>query len=138
MKILFILLFSSFLLSNSAFGQIPADAKLTSIRKVNGIIEVAVKAKGEFYVGNNTFVLKTGNRSFSLYRQITEDGDGSGMLVFLVPEQDYKQLSETDKVYLTYGQISPDGASEDLIDVCHEAPTSCKYLGVLSKYLIIK
>lgn len=138
MKKFLLPLFCFLFYSISVFSQVPKDAKLTSIRQVNSTIEFAVKSSETFYAGNNTFVLKVGNASFSLYRQETEDGDASGRLVFLIPESDYVRFMDADKIYLTYGQLSEDGEEDDLIDVCRQVPARCIFLGMFAKSLLTK
>jgi len=125
MKKLFIALLLSLAFNTASFAQAVPKATAGEMTLKNQTVEFTVLSEEAFYVGGNVFVLHIGDKMFDYYRQ--EDIDGKGKLVFLIPENDFKNLAKNELVFLRYGAASLE--EESLESLCKSLPNLCKKLG---------
>src|SRR3954470_10016075 len=101
-------LFCIFCFSNSGFAQSPKS--ISSVKQKDKTIEFTVSSDKPFYTGDNIYVLSIGSVNFSLFKQTKSDG--KGFITFLIPQADFDKLIEGEGVFLTYGEQTRAGSSQ--------------------------
>ncbi len=116
-------------------GQEKQKARISSIsHKEKETVVITVSSKRDFYVGNNVYMLYIGNSRYELSEQVN-DGDGTGIIHFFLPVQDFEKAENGTPMYLSYGELEvPDGMTVEAL--CRENFCPCWSLGKLNKKML--
>lgn len=132
--IVLLIVMLSFISAQEVKGQEKQKARISSIsHKEKETVVITVSSKRDFYVGNNVYMLYIGNNRYELSEQINEDG--SGIINFFIPLQDFENTVNGTAMYLSYGELEvPDGMTVEAL--CRENFCPCWSLGKLNKKML--
>jgi hypothetical protein len=88
-----------------------------------------------FLVAGNVYVLNIANKKFAHYKQAVSNG--KGVISFIIATDEYKNLPEGSKIYLTYGDLGD--VQESYLETMQASENfPCWYLGTLSSEILVK
>jgi len=132
MKKIFFLSLIALFFSGGLYAQEKARTEITSVKQKGEIVRYMLTSSKPFIVGNNTYILHVGDRSFFQYEQ--SENKGAGSITFLISVNDFNQLEDGNSVYLTYGMVSANADMESL----SKRSTRCWAIGKFSKDILTK
>lgn len=112
--------------------------RIASAEKDSSFVSIQIEANAPFRFGDNTYYLHIGNQKFSKYKQRNTEA-GGGNITFFLTHREFEVLQENSIIWLSYGNLLPDAASEEEIKLASALKTSfIFYLGNFSKSILSK
>ncbi|MFN0274912.1 MAG: hypothetical protein ACKVPJ_04150 [Chitinophagales bacterium] len=125
-----------FLIQTSVPAQNPSNVRILSAVKDCNEVKITLGSDTPFRFGDNKYYLHIGQKAFSKNKQRNEN-DGSGSITFHIHEKDFDLLPEGSLLWLSYGNLLSDFATEEEIKAAaSELPAIITFLGNFSKNIL--
>ncbi len=118
---------------NNINAQGKATISITSVKQKGETVRYTITSSRPFIFGNNRYVLYIGSKNFYTYEQAKKNG--KGILSFLIPVKDFKELAQGAETYVTYGHVNVE--TTDMTELS-EYSKKCWSLGKFDKALLKK
>lgn len=112
--------------------------RIVSAERDSNFISLQITSDAPFRIGDNRYYLHIGDQKFSKYKQHNTE-TGGGTITFFLTHREFEILQENSIIWLCYGNLLPDAASEEEIKLASAQKSSfIFYLENFSKSLISK
>lgn len=119
-----------------AWAQGKMVVKLSRITDKGNDIVISFTSDKKFIFGSNRYVLYVGDKTFFRSQQSYDYANHTGHLQFFVPLEDWEQLRDGSKMFISYGLA--DESVEDLEKLSTNEFPTCWNLGLLSRSALEK